>query len=268
MNHGGLRSRSGRTSEPSTFSTSMPPGLARERVALTRLALAGRARRRASTRRRSRDAEALGEHERWRVRAPRRSGRPCARESTPGRACASAAELARRSRSSRTSGSPQATTHENGSQVVVDVDGEAVRGDAARDVHADRGDLAVLAPTRRCSRGRPRGARAPRCPPRRARRRSRRSIVRRCATTSSTRHDRVADELAGAVVGDAPAAVGRRRPRCRARGRSPRRAAARPSARAPAARVDGRVLEQQQRVGQLPGLAARAERSCRASASR
>ena len=36
LNHGGLRSRIGRTSEPSTFSTSMPPGLARDRVELKR----------------------------------------------------------------------------------------------------------------------------------------------------------------------------------------------------------------------------------------
>ena len=32
LNHGGLRVRKGRTSEPSTVVTSMPPGLARERV--------------------------------------------------------------------------------------------------------------------------------------------------------------------------------------------------------------------------------------------
>ena len=32
MNHGGLRSRIGRTSGPSTLSTSIPPGLERERV--------------------------------------------------------------------------------------------------------------------------------------------------------------------------------------------------------------------------------------------
>jgi hypothetical protein len=30
-----LRSRNGRTSGPSTFSTSIPPGLARERVGIT-----------------------------------------------------------------------------------------------------------------------------------------------------------------------------------------------------------------------------------------
>ena len=35
------------------------------------------------------------------------------------------------------------------------------------------------------------------------------SIVRRCEPMSGARHDRIADELAGAVVGDAPAAVGR-----------------------------------------------------------
>ena len=34
-----------------------------------------------------------------------------------------------------------------------------------------------------------------------------RSIARTCATTSLTRGDRIADELAGAVVGDLAAAV-------------------------------------------------------------
>ena len=40
LNHGGLRSRNGRTSEPSTFSTSMPPGFARERVTCLRSSVA------------------------------------------------------------------------------------------------------------------------------------------------------------------------------------------------------------------------------------
>src|SRR5204863_198396 len=71
-------------------------------------------------------------------------------------------------------------------------------------------------------------------------------------------HDRVADELAGAVVGDAPAAVDV--DDVDALGAVPvfahRQLAL---AGAPPARVDGRVLEQEQRVGDLVGLAARAQ---------
>ena len=68
------------------------------------------------------------------------------------------------------------------------------------------------------------------------------------------RHDRVADELPGAVVGEPPAAVGvddvdaLGAVEVLAEGQVL-------GARAPTARVHGRVLEQQQRVGQLAGLA-------------
>ncbi len=72
-------------------------------------------------------------------------------------------------------------------------------------------------------------------------------------------HDRVADELAGPVVGDAPAAVGVDDLDAPARGRSPRPSGSSSVARAPPARVHGRVLEQQQRVGQLSRLAPRAD---------
>ncbi len=80
------------------------------------------------------------------------------------------------------------------------------------------------------------------------------SIVRRCAPTSLDAHDRVADELAGAVVGDAPAAVGGDDldPARAVEGLAERQLAV---ARASPTRVYGRVLEQQQRVGQLVSLA-------------
>ena len=71
-------------------------------------------------------------------------------------------------------------------------------------------------------------------------------------------HDRIADQLAGPVVGDAPAAVGvddldpARAVEVLAEGQLA-------VGRAPTAGVDGRVFEQQQRVGQLLGQPAFAD---------
>ena len=76
---------------------------------------------------------------------------------------------------------------------------------------------------------------------------------------SSIRHDRIADELAGAVVGDAPAAVGLDHLDALRAVEVLADAAARRVARAPPARVDRRVLEQQQHVRQLAGLPALAD---------
>ncbi len=71
-------------------------------------------------------------------------------------------------------------------------------------------------------------------------------------------HDGVADELPGAVVGDAPAAVGGHDLEAtRTVEVLAERQLLRPGA--PAAGVDGGVLEQQQRVGQLSGLATRGD---------
>ena len=141
-------------------------------------------------------------------------------------------------------------------QVVVDVDGEAVHRDAARDVDADRGDLAVLDPhagvvAAASRRGR---GRTPASPQRGDERR-----LHRRARTRARRHvhDRIADELAGAVVGQLAAAVGLDDVDP-ARGTSPRRRQL-AGLGAAAARVDRRVLEQQQQVGQLAGLDALAQ---------
>jgi hypothetical protein len=68
-------------------------------------------------------------------------------------------------------------------------------------------------------------------------------------------HDRIADELAGAVVGDAPAAVGRDDVDafCAVEVLAERQLA---RARASPVGVDGGMLEQEERVGQLLGLPA------------
>jgi hypothetical protein len=73
-------------------------------------------------------------------------------------------------------------------------------------------------------------------------------------------HDRVADQLAGAVIGDAAAAVGR--DDFDALGAVERLAQRQLAvAGAPTARVDGGVFQQQQRVGNLVGLAFRLQPS-------
>ena len=149
-------------------------------------------------------------------------------------------------------------------QVVVDVDREAVRRDPA----AARGSRS----SRSCARRRRAAGRSPtQTPVRPSISRAStptspsasiiaRSIARTYAWTSSgvgepRNHDRIADELAGPVVGDAAAAIGLADLDSlhpvpvlahRQFGR----------ARAAALRVDGRVLEHQQRVGDLAGAGA------------
>ena len=70
---------------------------------------------------------------------------------------------------------------------------------------------------------------------------------------SATAHDRIADELAGAVVGDASTAVGRNEVDAfRAVEVLGERQLA--LGRASPARVNGGMLQQEERVGQLIGL--------------
>jgi hypothetical protein len=142
--------------------------------------------------------------------------------------------------------------------VVVDVDREAMRRDPALDVHADRGDLALLHPHAgvldpvlwAVAGG------DPLVGERRDERRLDPAQVRDHVVDAD---DRVADELARAVIGELAAAVDRDDvdpllgvPRGRERQVA--------VLRAPPARVHGRVLKQQQHVGQLVGLAAGAHR--------
>ena len=182
-----------------------------------------------------------------------------ARLRRPGAAARSRRELYRSRRvSSRTDvmltpSRPHATTHPKRLEVVVDVDREAVGRHAARDVDADRRDLALLRPDAGVV-GPVVGSRAGLDPG--ARERGDDRLLDRAEVRDDVddAHDRIADELAGAVVGQLAAAVdvddvdpalaipvlaerqlARQRP-------------------APA-RVDRRVLEQQQRVRDRVGLA-------------
>ena len=150
-----------------------------------------------------------GETRRWR--------RSCASTEAVGHALAEAGRApAPDRRSSRaievmlTSGSPQATTHENGSRSLSTLTAkpwvvtpretctpiEAIL--RSPPVHPHAGVVGpVLGPRARLD-----------ARPRRARRRSRPPSCAGSRPTSSMRHDRIADELAGAVIGDPPAAVG------------------------------------------------------------
>ena len=157
-------------------------------------------------------------------------------------------------------------------QVVVDVDRQSVGGDPAADVDADRADLARLArlppfpavvpsvqipvrPSIVSARDPVLGERRdhhPLEPP---------HVLVDVVAVGPQRDDRVGDELAGAVVGDAAAAVG-------VEDLDPLRLVPLGShrqligARAAPAGVDGRVLEQQQHVGELvpPGGASSSRR--------
>src|SRR5579875_3329297 len=142
-------------------------------------------------------------------------------------------------------------------EVVVDVDGEAVRGDAARDMDADRGDLALpdphagvvwpLVAARTCvdSLFRQRGDERP----------LERAHV---ADDILLPNDRVADQLPGAVVGDLPAAIGVAYldPACAIPLLAHRQLTWTAS---PPAGVDRRVLKQQHRVRHPPRLARSAD---------
>ena len=216
---------------------------------------APRARRSARSRR--------GVTSRWRA--------PWARGSV-GHAAAEAAEVGARAALRRDRRHPhalQAAGHDplERLQVVVDVDREAVGRDPLLDVDADRGDLALPHPHAGVV-GALLGARA-RLDALLGERRDDRLLHRaQVGDDVADAHDRVADELAGAVVGDAAAAVDVDDVDALAAvpGLAHRQLAGR---RAPPARVDRRVLEQQQRVGDRVGLAgARAARSWSASASR
>ncbi len=107
----------------------------------------------------------------------------------------------------RTSGSPHATTHENGSRSFSTLTAKPCVEIAARDVHAERGDLAILDPHAGVvgavvrSRARDDADLAERGDDR---------VLHRAQVRDDVGdgHDRVAHQLAGAVVGDAPAAVG------------------------------------------------------------
>jgi hypothetical protein len=126
---------------------------------------------------------------------------------------------------------------------------------AARDVQADRGDLALADPDA--------GERAPlarvRLDPL-GRQRGDDRLLDRADEGGDVAdpHDRVADELPGAVVGEAAAAVALDDvDALRAIPVLAHRQVA--GAGAPAERVDGRVVEQQQHVGLLAGLHALAQ---------
>ena len=114
-------------------------------------------------------------------------------------------------------------------EVVVDVDREAVRRDAARDVHADRGDLALAGPDAGVV-GPLVGARAG-VEPGVGERGDDRALDRaQVGDDVDDPHDRIADELTRAVVGELAAAVDVDDVDPAARGTKPRRAAARPPA--------------------------------------
>src|SRR3954454_1180253 len=266
LNHGGLRPRNGSTVPPSTFATSIPPGLARERVWWMRSGvsltsaegtdgLPSRLARRRSWRRRGHDgvlhaespqrdealpaAEGIAEGERH---APPEAGEPVG-----------AALLG-------DGGHPharQAAGHHPAErrEVVVDVDREAVGRYAAGQVHADRGDLAVLHPhagvvaaLRLAGAGLDAGL---------AERADDRALHRAQEDEHVVHaHDRVAHELAGPVVGQL--ASPRRPHHVDALGAAPllshRQVTRR---RAAPARLCRQVLEHRYKVAQLTGLHAR-----------
>ena len=134
-------------------------------------------------------------------------------------------------------------------EVVVDVDREAVRGDAVGDVHADRGDLALADPHADVLVAEPGRRLHARVAERGDDRALHREDVLRHARDA---HDRVADQLPGAVVGELAAA---RRAHDVDPALAVERLAERQVAlvRAAPDRVDRRVLEQQHQLRQLTG---------------
>ena len=245
LNHGGLRPRNGSEVSPSTLVTSIPPGLARERVWWIRsgVSLTSPAYRQA--RRGPARPSRSGVTSRWRW--PNASAKRCAH------ALAEAGEVVGgtllRDRGHRDRRQPAGDHPRERRQVVGDVDREAVRGHPAREVHADRGDLAVLDPHAGvvAALGLPRARLDPGLGERGDDRALHRAHEHEHVVDA---HDRIADQLAGAVVGQLAAARGL--DDVDALGAAPVLAHRQVAGlRAAPERVDGLVLEQQHRLVEL-----------------
>ena len=161
-------------------------------------------------------------------------GEPRRRRRRRRRASSGAVPSTRASDVTPRSAMPHGTMCVEHREVGVDVEREAVTGAAARDLHADRGDLLVTDPDARVAAAR--GARRPEVGERVDEHAFERAHVRHDVAQPvapvGQRDDRVADQLPGPVVRDVAAAIGAHERRHRRAPAAPARARVGASSRA------------------------------------